>query len=398
MKKFSRLWIILAVLLILVLGAGLRFFAADHLNIDHDETTYLIASNNYANYIRNGQFSWLAWNTTNYEHPSLNKIIFGAALLPLDPLDKVLQSDLIDGKPIKEQQAWQYALAARHVSVVVGSLAVGLLAILNPLAGLFLAVDTLAIKYTSEVYLEALPMLASLLAVMAYTRFYSNYIKNPQNHKKAWLWLAVSAISLGITAASKYIYCVAGLAIGLHWLVSVIQKKLPVRTLIILLGWGIASIFMFFVLDPYLWVHTAQRLAKTLSYHFRFQVSPHVVNANYPFWQPLAWLFSPFKAYRPIHDPAANNAILFSIDTLIFFFAVIGLPRTFKKQQVFFFWLLIGLALLFVWGSKWAQYPLIILAPWCFSAAQGFFTLVDLIKVKILKKPLISNKEFEKGP
>jgi len=398
MKKFSRLWIILAVLLILVLGAGLRFFAADHLNIDHDETTYLIASNNYANYIRNGQFSWLAWNTTNYEHPSLNKIIFGAALLPLDPLDKVLQSDLIDGKPIKEQQAWQYALAARHVSVVFGSLAVGLLAILNPLAGLFLAVDTLAIKYTSEVYLEALPMLASLLAVMAYTRFYSNYTKNPQNHKKAWLWLAVSAISLGITAASKYIYCVAGLAIGLHWLVSVIQKKLPARTLIILLGWGIASIFMFFVLDPYLWVHTAQRLAKTLSYHFRFQVSPHVVNANYPFWQPLAWLFSPFKAYRPIHDPAANNAILFSIDTLIFFFAVIGLPRTFKKQQVFFFWLLIGLALLFVWGSKWAQYPLIILAPWCFSAAQGFFTLVDLIKVKILKKPLISNKEFEKGP
>lgn len=387
MKKFSRLWIILAVLLILVLGAGLRLFAANRLHIDHDETTYLIASNNYANYIRNGQLSWLAWNTTNYEHPSLNKIIFGVALLPLDPLDKVLQSDLIDGMPIKEQQAWQYALADRYVSVAFGSLAVALLSILNPLAGLFLAVDSLAIKYTSEVYLEALPMLASLLAVIAYTRFFANYTKNPQDRKKAWLWLVVSAISLGVAAASKYIYCVAGLAVGLHWLVSVIRKKLPARTLFILLGWGIASLVMFFVFDPYLWVHTSERLAKTLSYHFRFQASRHVVNANYPFWQPLAWLFSPFRAYRPIHDPAANDAILFSIDTLIFFLAVIGLPRTFKRQQVFFFWLVIGLAMLFVWGSKWAQYPLIILAPWCFSAAQGFFTLVDLFRSKILKKP-----------
>jgi hypothetical protein len=385
MKNHSRLLVIIVIILIMVLGAGLRVYAANHLFIDHDETTYLIASNNYTNYIRNGQFSWLAWNSTNYEHPSLNKIIFGVVLLSHDRLDKVLQTDLIDGKPIKEQQAWQYALSARYVSVVFGSLAVALLSILNPLAGLFLAVDTLAIKYTSEVYLEALPMFASLFAVIAYSKFYQEFLKTSGKHKKAWIWLVVSAISLGITAASKYIYCVAGLAIGLHWLVSVIQKKLPARTLFILLGWGVFSLFMFFVFDPYLWVHTFERLGKTLSYHIRFQASKHVVNANYPFWQPLAWLFSPFAKYRPLHDPAANEAILFSIDTLIFLLAVIGLPRLFKRQQVFFFWLVIGLAMLFVWGSKWAQYPLIILAPWCFSASQGVFTLFDFIKSRVTK-------------
>jgi len=393
MKKFSHLWIILAVLLILILGVGLRVYAANLLNVDHDETTYLIASNNYANYIRNGQFSWLAWEPWNYEHPSLNKIIYGVALLTQAPLNKVLQSDLIDEAPIKQQGAVEYAMTGRFVSVGFGSLGVLLLSIFNPLAGLFLAVDTLGIKYTSEMYLEALPMLASLLAVIAYTRFYSNYTKNPQNCKKAWLWLTVSAISLGVTAASKYIYCIAGLAIGLHWLVSVIRKKLPIRTLYVLLGWGVFSIFIFLILDPYLWVHTAQRLVKTLSYHFRFQASPHVINSNYPFWQPLAWLFSPFATYHPIHDPRTNGAFLSSLDSLIFILAVIGLPRTFKKQQVFFFWIVIGLAMLFVWGSKWAQYPLIILTPWCFSAAQGLFTMVDLFKAKILKRPLTSNNQ-----
>jgi hypothetical protein len=388
MKNIFRLFTIIAVIVILALGVGLRFFAANHMNIDHDETTYLTTSNIYTNYIRNRQLNLIAWETKNYEHPPLSKIFFGIALLVEDPLDEVLKTDLIDGEKIKEQQAWEYAMDARYVSVGFGSLAVLVLSIINPLAGLFLAVNTLGIKYTSEVYLEALPMLASLVAVLAYTKFYFNYLQKPQNRKKAWLWLAVSAIFLGITAASKYIYCVAGLAIGLHWIISVIRKKIPARSLFVLLGWGVFSIFMFFVFDPYLWVHTFERLGKTLSYHLRFQSSAFVASANYPFWQPLAWLFSPFAGYRPLHDPYSYDAILFSIDTLIFVLALIGLPRTFKRHQVFFIWILIGLAMLFIWSTKWAQYPLIILAPWCFSAAQGVFTLIDLFKSKILKQPL----------
>ncbi len=386
MKKYPHLFYVFAVVVMLGLGFGLRLYAANRLAVDHDETTYLIASNTYANYIRNGQYSWLAWEKWNYEHPSLNKIIFGVALLTQEPLEKVQQSDLIDGGPIKQQQAVEYAMTARTVSVIFGSLAVLLLSLLNPLAGLFLAVNTLAIKYTSEVYLEALPMLASLLAVMAYSRFFQCYTNKSHNPAKAWRWLALSAISLGITAASKYIYCVAGLAIVLHWIISILQKKIPVRTLIALLVWGFFSILIFFLFDPYLWVHTIERLQKTLAYHFRFQVSPHVINANYPFWQPLAWLFSPFSTYRPIHDPSADDAMLFSIDSIIFVLAIIGLPRTFKRHQIFFIWLVIGLGMLLLWGAKWSQYPLIIMAPWCFSAAQGVLTIVDFFKVKLFKK------------
>lgn len=384
--KNKRLWIILSIVLIFCLAFGLRTYAAFHLNIDHDETTYLIASNQYTNFIRNGQLNWLAWNHTNYEHPSLNKIVYGFALLTQAPLEKVLQSDLIDMAPVGEQQAVEYAMAARFVSVGFGSLAVLLLSILNPLAGFFLAVDTLGIKYTSEVYLEAMPMLFSLLSVIAYARFYAIFTKKPEDRKKANRWLLLSAVSLGITAACKYIYCVAGLAIALHWIIAVIGKKIPAKSILTLLGWGVLSVGFFFLFDPFLWVHTFERLGETLSYHMRFQVSKHVQSANYPFWQPINWLFSPFRTYSPVHDPQPNDAFLFSLDTLIFFLALIGLPRTYKRQPVFLIWLVVAMITLFLWGSKWAQYPCIILAPWCFSAAQGALTLVDLFMQKVLKK------------
>ncbi len=386
MKNLKKIWLAAAALLAFGLAFGLRTYSAFHMNIDHDETTYLIAANKYTNFIRSGQFNWLAWETANYEHPALSKIVYGAALLTQAPLEKVQQSDLIDGEPVKQQQAVEYVTAGRMVSTGFGSLTVLILSILNPLAGFFLAVNTLAIKYTSEFYLEALPMFTSLLCVVAYGMFYKYMTSSPAKSKKAWLWLAFSAVCLGATAASKYVYCVAGLAIAVHWLVAVIAKKLPARTLLVLFGWGILSFAMFFLFNPYLWVHTAERLMKTLTYHMNFQASAHVVSAHYPWWQPINWLFAPFAGYSPLHDPYSYDAILFSIDSLIFVLAVIGLPRLAKRQPVFLLWIVIGLVMLFFWGSKWAQYPLILLAPWCYSAAQGVSTIIDLVKKALPKR------------
>jgi len=387
MKKNQRIWVILSIVAVFFLAIGLRTYAAFHLHIDHDETTYLITANKYTNYIRNGQLNWLAWETTNFEHPALNKIIFGFALLTQAPLEKVNQSDLVDERPIGEQQAVKYALADRFVSVAFGSLAALVLAIFNPLAGFFLAIDSLAVKYTSEIYLEALPMLGSLLAVVAYTRFFVFFGKNSKQRKKAFLWLAVSAIGLGVAAASKYTYTVAGIAIVIHWLIAVIFKKIPAISMLILLGWGVFSIFLFFILDPYLWVHTIERLGNTLSYHLRFSQTEFVTGSMYHFWQPINWLFRPFAHYSPVHDPYHNNALLFRLDTLIFVMAVLGLWRTIKRQPVFFIWIVVGLVMLLLWNTKWAQYPLIIVAPWCYSASQGVLQLFDLAKRLFEKKP-----------
>jgi hypothetical protein len=386
MNKNKHFWLVTSILLVFLLAVGVRTYAAFNLHVDHDETTYLIVSNKYANHMRNGDFNWLAWEKANFEHPPLTKILNGVVLLSQAPLDVVKQTDLIDEKPILEQQAVEYALAARMVSVIFGSLAVLFLAFINPLAGFFLAINSLAVKYTSEIYLEALPMMFSLIAVLAYLRFFSLARGESSISKSAWAWLALSSIALGVTAASKYTYVIAGFAIALHWVLFVIFRKMPVKSLLLLVAWGLVSIFVFFMLDPYLWVHTFERLQESMTYHLRFSQSKHVSGAMYPIWQPLNWLFRPFAHYTTIHDPYHNNALFFRLDTLISVFAVLGLWRTLKRQPVFIIWLLIGLGLLFYWDTKWAQYTLILLAPWCFAASRGVLMVYDFAR-SLINKP-----------
>jgi hypothetical protein len=374
------------VIALTLLAFGLRYYASERINIDDDETTYLISSLKYTNYIRSGQYSWIAWNTTNYEHPSFYKIIYGVALLPTPPLEKIYQSDFMDQTPVMQSGAVTYGIADRRVSVVFGSLTVLALSIVNPLAGLFLAVNSLAVKYTSEIYLEALPMLTSLLAVIAYGIYYRSAKDPAANKKKMFLWLALSGVFLGITAASKYVYCIAGLAILLHWLVAVIRKEIPAKHLLYVLGWGVLSLLLFFICDPYLWPHPLGRLLQSINYHLRFKNSLHVAKAGYPFWQSIVWLFNPF-AYYQVQSQAG---FLVQLDPLIFILAVLGLPRTFKRSPVFFYWFFVGLIFLFIWSTKWPQYSLVIMAPFCVAAAYGVTSLFDLVKQKLFHREAVN--------
>ena len=66
----------------------------------------------------------------------------------------------------------------------------------------------------------------------------------------------------------------------------------------------------------------------------------------------------------------ANYFIL--ADLVIFFLAVIGLPALYRKNKPMFLWLVVGLAFLLLWNTKWPQYTLLVLAPLCVSAASGF--------------------------
>ncbi|MCJ7621868.1 MAG: hypothetical protein MUO76_00060 [Anaerolineaceae bacterium] len=73
-KKIFKKLIIVS---IIIISVGLRVHAANTLHIDHDEPAYLDAALEYANYLRNGELNLLFWSDTNYEHPSLYKIIYG---------------------------------------------------------------------------------------------------------------------------------------------------------------------------------------------------------------------------------------------------------------------------------------------------------------------------------
>jgi hypothetical protein len=370
----------LAVIVVTVFSCGLRLYAAPRLDVDYDEPVYLADAVAYAKSMRLGDFKMLAWSEETYEHPALYKILYGVVLLTQSPLDRLPDKDLPRLAPIATTAAGPWDIAARYISVFWGTLAVLALALLNPLAGFFLGVSTLSVKYTSEVYLEALPLFGSLMCALAYMRWFSlnsepsSQREGAKNTRTGILWLALSAISLGIAAASKYVYAIIGVAIVLHLALAVIQKQLPGRILVRLAGWCLLSLLMFFVFDPYLWPHPIARLSQSILFHETFQDSPLVQQYHYPFWQPLRWLsaFSAFYKLRP------DSAFLINMDTPIFVLAIVGLPRLFRNRRLSFYWLAVGLAFLLIWTTKWPQYALIILAPFSMAAAEGCKTLWNL--------------------
>lgn len=363
-----------AVFAITLFALGLRMFAAARLNVDYDEPVYLGAAMDYTNAIRSGQYKMIAWNENTYEHPALYKIVYGIVLLTQKPLAKFQISDLPRLAPIATTEAKQWNMAARYVSVTLGTLAVFVLALINPLAGLFLAVTSLSVKYTSEVYLEALPLLTSLLCALAYMQWFMGVRKGMLSPRKNIYWLVSSAVFLGMTAASKYVYCVVGIGILIHFFAAVLQKQVSRQHALQFLGWGMLSILMFIIFDPYLWPHPLSRLIKTVTFHIGFQNSNIVKLYDYPKWQTILWLFS----FTSHYDLGPVSAFPVNIDTLIFFLALAGLPRLFQKERLFFIWLVVGLVFLLAWTAKWPQYTLIILVPFVLSAAQGVATILNL--------------------
>ena len=363
-----------AVLAVVLLSCGIRLYAAERLDVDYDEPVYRGAAVEYARSLRAGDFKQLAWSENTYEHPALYKILYGVVLLSRPPLDRLPDKDLPRLAPIATAPAGSWNVAARHLSVLWGTVAVLALALINPLAGLFLGIDTLSVKYTSEVYLEALPLLTSPLCALSYMRWYDLARKSRTSRQSPLLWLILSALFLGMTAASKYVYAVVGLAILIHFFLGVLQNQVSRRLMLHIAAWALLSIVVFVGCDPYLWPHPISRLTQSILFHEEFQDSRLVLQYHYPFWQPVRWL-SAFSAY---YDLRPAKAFIFNVDPLIFLFAVIGLPRLYHSQRFTFYWLTVGLVFLLLWTTKWPQYSLIILAPFSMAAAQGVLTLWEL--------------------
>ncbi len=165
-KIHSGIRYVLAAVLVFTLAFHVRSKAVETLPRDSDEGTYLAAGVEFAQIFRSGDLFGLTQTNANPEHPPLNKIGFGLAMLPL----------LGDAPPEDQFAAVNEPIgkAARQFSAVFGALAAALLALVNPFAGIMLALHTMTVKYTSEIMLEALPLFTSLAAVLAYLRFKYN--------------------------------------------------------------------------------------------------------------------------------------------------------------------------------------------------------------------------------
>lgn len=352
----------LLVLAALLLAWSLRMRAVELLPGDYDEDDYLRAAQQFSTLIRSGD--WAGFTQTNYrqEHPPLAKYVFALSLLSVPP-EPLLPDRPTTAEPDQNLPAGQLR-AARTTSALFGALTAGLLALVNPFAGLLLAIHAMTIKYDSQVMLEALPALTSLGLVLAYLQY--------KQRQRAG-WLVISAFCLGLTAASKYLYCVAALAVLLDWfLVARAQGGLPSFFKRAAL-WVLAGLAVFFLADPYLWPNPLGRLQASVFYLANYAGSAsEVQSANFPLWQPLIWLNTSPYFWQD------TPAFLLGLDGLIALLACFGLKRLWQKSRLYVLWLGIALLFLFVWPTKWPQYILTLTAPLALAAAEGFMALIIL--------------------
>lgn len=354
-RIISLLIKIAAVLIVTSIAWMLRERAVNKLSVDYDEDDYMRAAQEFTQRIR--ARDWAGFQEVNYrtEHPPLSKIMYGFSLLSV-PEEPLIPDRPTSAEPDKSLPR-ELLLNARSVGQLLGTLTVFLLAFLNPFAGLFLATHAFTIKYVSQVMLESLPALTSLAAVMAYVQ--------SKKQKNGIAWLIVSAIFLGLTAASKYLYCLVGIAILVDWFLHSRENnslRLFFRNMLI---WGGLAVLIFFLADPYLWPDPVVRLKESVFYHAGYASgASEVQNAGYPAWQPFVWLNT-----SPLYwDP---GAFVFAPDLLISILAAFGVTRLWRKERTYALWLGIAVLFLLLWPTKWPQYILVLTVPLSLAAAEA---------------------------
>lgn len=327
----KRWWMATGVFAVALL---LRLWSAWHLPEDYDEPIYLQAAFDYAQALHEGDLQAIIDYPENPEHPPLVKLFYAFGILAQGPGIQ-----------------WEQALASsRSISAVLGALASGLVALVDPLAGILVAVQTLLVKYTSQAYLEALPFLASIGAVLA--------LRNSKTNWDRWFW--ISAAALGGTAAGKYSYFPIVVVIGYIFLWEKRYSFISGLVYIILAG------LTFLALDPYLWSNPTQRLIDSLLFHTQYAQGAHVAEVGYPWYQPFLWISRSWG-----YEWHPGVIFYFGFDGLIAIFAAIGLVMAWKRSRWLFIWAISGLMFLLLWPTKWPQYTLVLLPAMCMLAPSA---------------------------
>jgi len=372
-------WLVKVVLAVLVgaLGCWLRLDAASKLPVDADEDTYINAALHYASSIRRGEWKQIYKFDYNSQHPILGKLSYAAALLPVSPAEKLQPKDIPFDVPVQQTEGKLWILTARRNATMWGGLAVGAIAWVNPLAGLLLAFHAAAIKFTSEIYLETLPMFTSLLAMMAYEQWRKREFEAERPVGSRYgLWLAASSILLGMTAAGKYIYCMAGLAIVADFACCLMKDRRRMsRRVLNMALWIMGAWVSFFLFDPFLWIHTVPRFVDSVIFHFNYTHSDNVTGSGRPWWYTFYLLFHPSF----VDAPSQRQVFYCTPDIWIAALGLLGLPFLWRKHPPYAIWLVFCLLFLLLWPTKWDQYILIAVPALCLSAGilveEGFIWL-----------------------
>jgi len=354
---------LLAVAIVVIVAGVFHAVAVDGLPIDYDEDDYLRAGSRYATAIKAGDPGILLRENYRPEHPPLAKIVYGLALLPLEPAPEIPDQPTTALQAVSLPQP--HLDVARWTAAILGIAEAAALALLDPLGGLLLAISTWQLKYTSQVMLEALPALLSLLAVLAYLRAG----RPGASSRRRRAWLVAAAVLFGATCAAKYPYGLAGLAIAIHWLWTSRPSGRWLRPRALggwvapVAGWLALAFVFFLVFNPYLWPDPVGRLRDSLAFHGDYAGSQAVQQTGWPAWQPLVWL----AGSVPFH----GNLFPIAFDLGISILALLGARRLWRDHRVMAIWLLLVLGFLIWWPTKWPQYVLTVEAPLCLAAGLG---------------------------
>jgi 4-amino-4-deoxy-L-arabinose transferase-like glycosyltransferase len=244
---------------------------------------------------------------------------------------------------------------------------IGVLAAMAPLGALLLAVEPYHAKYTAQAYLEAIPGLLALLAVVLFERAIDKRGKRPFIRRPE-LW--GSAVALGFAAAGKYPY---GLVIGLAvapFLVANARRE----------GWvwvayAEVALAAFALADPFLWPAPMRRLVESVGFHWGYSHGEHVARAGLPWYQPLWFLThaAPLRWHAGVFATGVTAWVLLPL-------AVIGAPVAARRRPLWVAWAVAGVLFLFAWPTKWPQYLLLVLPALCACAAHAPEAAVKLYR------------------
>ncbi len=326
-KKFG-------IFIVIALTVFLHIWAVSLLPQDFDEPVYIQNGFDYAKAIQEGNLNAVIDYPEGREHPALVKILYSGGILAL-------------GK----HATWTNAFfTSRSISALFGILAVLIVTIgIDPLAGGLLAVHTLAVKYTSQAYLEALPHFMTIAAVLA-------FLKIEKGKTNRWFWF--SAVALGMATAGKYTYTPV---IVLAYL-AIFEKKTRIHWLFL---YALLALAAFFACDVTLWHDPINRLIQSLSFHVQYSQGAHVQEVGYPWYQPFIWIFTSSPAsWHP------NVFFYYGFDGIFTILALLGLKREWKNRRWLVVWLGFGMLFLLLWPTKWPQYALILTPALCIMGAE----------------------------
>jgi hypothetical protein len=336
---------------------------------DHDERPYLMAAFRYAERMAAGRWHEIPDLQDNREHPPLVKLAYAVAVKAAGAPEPDWSHVSTYGKPMPDDARSAFT-AGRWTSAVPGIAQVGIAAAIHPLAGLLLAFEGFHTKFTSVAYLEGIPGLFFLLALLLFERGTrtTDGARRPVADRRL---LAAAFALLGVAAAGKYPYG----AVGLLALVPLTIVAVPRRPLV-WLALGGASLAAFVAFDPALWPDPAGRLASSVGFHFAYGHSDVVESAGLPWYQQVVWLLTASGTTWP--DGVLPGGLI--VTRVLLPLALLGLPVALSRRPVWAAATLVGLAFLLVWPVKWPQYLLLLLAPLAMCAAHAPAAIVALTR------------------